>query len=145
MTKENNTKNIKKHLKKGNGILNEFKTFALRGNVIDLAVGIVIGAAFTSIVNAFVNDLIMPFIGFITAGTDFNKLYLKLGDATIAYGNFIQTIVNFFVIAVAVFLMVKVINLLRRGKPDDSPEAVEAAAEEKLLTEIRDLLKEQVK
>jgi large conductance mechanosensitive channel len=144
MTKENDKKNIKKHLKKGHGILNEFKTFALRGNVVDLAVGIVIGAAFTSIVNAFVNDIIMPFIGFVTAGTDFNKLSLKLGDATIAYGNFIQTIVNFFVIALTVFMMVKVINLLRRDKPDDSP-AAEAAAEEKLLTEIRDLLKEQAK
>ena len=121
--------------------LTEFRDFINRGNVIDLAVGIVIGAAFTAIVNSLVNDLIMPIIGIITGGIDFSGLALTVGDAALTYGNFIQAIFNFLIIAFAVFWLIQAINRFRQ-KEDAKPAAPAApTTEEKLLTEIRDLLK----
>ncbi len=134
----------------------EFKEFIARGNVIDLAVGVVIGAAFGKIVTSLVNDVVMPPIGLITGRVDFSKLFVTLDgetyatiqDATaqsapiIAYGNFINTIIQFLIVAACIFALVKVINRIKReeeAKPAPTPP--EPTAEEKLLTEIRDLLK----
>jgi large conductance mechanosensitive channel len=121
--------------------ISEFRDFINRGNVIDLAVGIVIGAAFTAIVNSLVNDLIMPLIGIILGGINFSGLTIQIGDAVIAYGNFIQMIINFLVIAFAVFWLVRILNRLYR-KPAPAPPA--PAADVVLLTEIRDTLKAQL-
>ena len=122
--------------------LSEFRDFINRGNVIDLAVGIVIGAAFTAIVNSLVNDLIMPLIGMITGGIDFSGLAFTVGDAALAYGNFIQAIFNFVIIAFAVFWLIKAVNRFREKEKEEKPaEPAAPTTEEKLLTEIRDLLK----
>lgn len=131
-------------------IIQEFKTFAVKGNVVDMAVGIIIGAAFGKIVSSVVADVIMPPIGLILGGVDFSDLVIVLKEAvgeapavTIAYGKFIQTIIDFTIIAFAVFLLVKGINNLKK-KEEAAPAAPPApSAEEKLLTEIRDLLKKQ--
>ena len=147
-------------------ILKEFKEFAMRGNVVDLAVGVVIGGAFGKIVTSLVNDLIMPPIGKLTGGVDFNDLYISLdheklskfltahpeiaaahvtlaqaktaGAAVIAYGSFLSTILDFVIVAFCIFLVVKAMNRLWKQPP---PAAPEPTASEKLLTEIRDLLK----
>lgn len=122
----------------------EFREFISRGNVIDLAVAVIIGAAFTAIVTSFVNDIIMPLIGVILGGLDFTGLAVTVGGASITYGNFLQAVLNFILIAFVVFLMVRSIN-----KIQGEQEAKEAAApptpsaEEILLTEIRDLLKKR--
>ena len=122
--------------------MSEFRDFINRGNVIDLAVGIVIGAAFTAIVNSLVNDLIMPIIGMITGGIDFSGLAFTVGDAALAYGNFIQAVFNFVIIAFAVFWLIKAVNRFREKEKEEKPAAPAApTTEEKLLTEIRDLLK----
>jgi large conductance mechanosensitive channel len=125
------------------GWMQEFRDFINRGNVIDLAVGIAIGAAFTAIVNSMVNDIIMPIIGILTGGVDFTTLTFQVGDAVVAYGAFIQAVFNFLIIAFAIFWLVKVVNQFR--KKEDAKSATPAAptTEEKLLTEIRDLLKER--
>jgi large conductance mechanosensitive channel len=131
---------IKKQLGKHKGIVDDFKAFALRGNVVDMAVGIVIGAAFGNIVNSFVNDLIMPFVGFLTAGKDFTKMVFTFGEGdTVRYGAFIQAVINFFVIALSIFVVVKVFSALSRPKDDAPVEPTEA----EILKEIRDLLKEK--
>ncbi|MBT1707577.1 large-conductance mechanosensitive channel protein MscL [Fulvivirgaceae bacterium PWU5] len=125
-------------------MLKEFKEFALRGNVIDLAIGVVIGAAFNAIVSSLVADVFMPIIGILTGGLDFSKLGYKFGEAVIAYGKFIQAIFIFIITAFALFLFVKGINALRRKeekKPADAPAP--PPADIQLLTEIRDLLKSQ--
>lgn len=125
-------------------MIKEFKAFISKGNVIDLAVGIIIGGAFGKIVASLVNDVIMPVIGIILGGLDFSTLSAKVGEATIAYGSFIQSIVDFFIIALCVFLIIKLINKLRRTKEEESkkvPEPPAPSKEELLLTEIRDLLK----
>jgi large conductance mechanosensitive channel len=124
-------------------MLKEFRDFAMRGNVIDLAVAVVIGAAFTAIVTSLVNDIIMPLIGLILGGLDFSSLSITVGSAAIAYGKFIQAIVNFLIIAYVLFLMVRGINRLNKKKDAVPPPPPEPTAEEKLLTEIRDLLKHQ--
>ncbi|MDR1954079.1 MAG: large-conductance mechanosensitive channel protein MscL [Clostridiales Family XIII bacterium] len=125
-------------IRKRKRVVDEFKQFALRGNVMDMAVGIVIGSAFGAIVNSFVNDLIMPIVGFLTAGKDFSQMKISFGeDSYIMYGNFIQTVVNFFVIALSIFVMVKVINRIRKPKIETPPPT-----ETDVLMEIRDLLKE---
>ena len=104
-------------------IIKEFKEFISRGNVVDLAVGVIIGGAFTGIVNSLVNDIIMPVIGVLTGGTHFESLKLTLlGDAAITYGAFISAVLNFFIIALVVFLLVKVINSFRRKKDEPAPE-----------------------
>ena len=141
--------------------LNEFKTFAMRGNVIDLAVGVVIGGAFGKITTSIVNDIIMPVIGVLTGGLNFSdwKIVLKQAildaegavatpEVAITFGNTIAVILDFIIIAFAVFCLVKGINGLHRKKeepaPEPEPEPIpEPSAEEKLLMEIRDLLKEK--
>ena len=129
------------------GLLKEFKEFAIRGNVIDMAVGIIVGAAFGKIVSSLVADVVMPPIGVLLGGVDFSDLAITVKAATdtapaviIAYGKFIQTIIDFTIVAFAIFIAIKVINKLKRAQ-----EAAPAAPskEEVLLTEIRDLLKEQ--
>ena len=122
----------------------EFKEFISKGNVLDLAVGVIIGGAFGKIVTSLVDDIIMPFIGLIIGGLDFSGLSIVIGKATIKYGMFIQNVVNFLIIAFSVFIIVKAVNKVRRIKPEEQEEepVVEAPSkEEALLAEIRDLLK----
>jgi large conductance mechanosensitive channel len=120
-------------------ILREFREFAVKGNVVDLAVGVVIGAAFGKIVASLVEDIVMPAIGAV-GRVDFKGLMLEVGDAKILYGKFIQTCVDFGIIALSIFFAVKVINYLRR-KDEDKPPAATPPRQEMLLEEIRDLLK----
>ena len=128
-------------------ILKEFKEFAVKGNAVDMAVGIIIGAAFGKIISSLVADVVMPPIGVLVGGVDFTKLGITLkeavGDApavTLNYGNFIQAVVDFTIIAFAIFMMIKLINRLK--KQEAAPVAPpEPTKEELLLTEIRDLLK----
>lgn len=122
----------------------EFKEFISKGNVLDLAVGVIIGGAFGKIVTSLVDDIIMPFIGLIIGGLDFSGLSIVIGKATIKYGMFIQNVVNFLIIAFSVFMIVKAVNKVRRIKPEKKEEEEVAEApskEEALLAEIRDLLK----
>ena len=119
----------------------EFKAFLSRGNVIDLAVAVVLGAAFGAIVKSLVDDMVMPMIGVIMGGTDFTTLTIQVGDAVISYGNFIQAIINFVIIAFAVFLFVRSYNKLQKKEEEKPAAPPEPSAEETLLTEIRDLLK----
>jgi len=125
-------------------MLKEFREFISRGNVIDLAVAVIIGAAFTAIVKSLVDDILMPLIGIVLGGVDFTTLAAKVGEATISYGNFIQASINFVLIALVVFLLVRSINRIKERlegeKEAPSVEAPEPSTEEKLLTEIRDLL-----
>jgi len=123
----------------------EFKAFIIRGNVIDLAIAVILGAAFGAIVTSFVNDIVMPFIGVLMGGIDFTTLSIQVGSATIAYGNFIQAIINFLVIAFALFLMIHSINKLQKEEEAAPTVPPEPTMEEKLLAEIRDLLKEQTR
>lgn len=122
-------------------MLKEFRDFAMRGNVIDLAVAVIIGAAFGAIVNSVVNDLLMPLLGIIIGGIDFTSLAVTVGSAKLTYGNFIQAVINFLAIAFVLFLIIRSVN---RFKAKPAPAAPPApSAEEKLLTEIRDLLKKR--
>lgn len=122
-------------------IVKEFREFAIKGNVMDLAVGVIVGAAFGKIVASLVEDLVMPLIGTLMGGLDFSGLALKIGTATIKYGKFLQTCLDFLVVAWAVFLMVKAVNRLRR-EPPQAPAAPPAPPrQEVLLEEIRDLLR----
>ena len=120
----------------------EFKEFISRGNVIDLAVGVIIGGAFSSIVTSFVNDIIMPLIGVLIGGYDFSKLAVKVGNSSVNYGLFIQNIVNFLIIAFCIFLAIKAINKLSRKKEKEE-EAPAKSEDVVLLEEIRDLLKKR--
>ncbi|KOS24903.1 mechanosensitive ion channel protein MscL [Bacillus anthracis] len=123
---------------------NEFKKFAFKGNVIDLAVGVVIGAAFGKIVSSLVKDIIMPFLGMVLGGVDFTDLKITFGKSSIMYGNFIQTIFDFLIIAAAIFMFVKVFNKLTSKREEEKEEEIpEPTKEEELLGEIRDLLKQQ--
>ncbi len=128
-------------------MIREFREFISRGNVMDLAVAVVMGAAFTAIVTSLVDDIIMPLIGVLLGGVDFTTLAVTVGDASIAYGNFIQAVITFVIIALVIFLMVKAMNKAQElafGKEEEESEApAEPSTEEKLLTEIRDLLQEQ--
>lgn len=130
-------------MEKSKGLLAEFKEFISRGNVIDLAVGVIIGGAFTTIVNSLVNDIIMPLISLIIGTVNFSSLAAVIGPTIIPYGNFIQAVVNFLLTAAAVFIMVKAINSFHRKKAEEpAPAAPEEPAEEiLLLREIRDSLK----
>lgn len=132
------------------GFVKEFKEFAMRGNVIDLAVGVIIGASFGKIVTSLVDDLIMPPIGFLTGGIDFSekKWILKPADTansvaevSVKYGNFLNTLIQFLIIALCIFIIVKVINQLNRKKADSPAVPPAPTKQEVLLTEIRDLLK----
>lgn len=125
-------------------MLKEFREFILRGNIIDLAVAVILGLAFAAIVNSLVNDIIMPIIGVILGGVDFTALSVTVGSAVIAYGLFIQAIVNFVIIGFVLFLVVRSINRLqRRMEKEQAAAPPEPSVEEKLLTEIRDLLKQR--
>ncbi|MFD0871931.1 large conductance mechanosensitive channel protein MscL [Paenibacillus residui] len=122
----------------------EFKKFALKGNVMDLAVGVIIGAAFGKIVTSLVNDIIMPIIGLLMGGVDLSSLQYPLGDASLNYGVFLQTIIDFFIVAFSIFLFIKAFNKLKRKEAkEEKPEPPAPSKEELLLTEIRDLLKQQ--
>lgn len=135
-------------------MLNEFKEFIARGNVMDMAVGIIIGAAFTAIVNSMVGDLIMPVIGVITAGIDFSDLYIALdgqsyatlaaaegaGAAVIKYGAFINAVINFLIVAFVIFMLVKGVNKLKREKEEVPAALAKPPRSEVLLEEIRDAL-----
>ena len=123
---------------------NEFKKFAFKGNVIDLAVGVVIGAAFGKIVSSLVKDIITPLLGMVLGGVDFTDLKITFGKSSIMYGNFIQTIFDFLIIAAAIFMFVKVFNKLTSKREEEKEEELpEPTKEEVLLGEIRDLLKQQ--
>ncbi|PDY44314.1 large conductance mechanosensitive channel protein MscL [Bacillus pseudomycoides] len=123
---------------------NEFKKFALKGNVMDLAVGVVIGGAFGKIVSSLVADVIMPLVGLLLGGINFTGLSFKFGGAVVKYGAFIQTVVDFLIIAFSIFLFIKLFNKLAFKKEEEKKEEVPAPTkEEVLLGEIRDLLKQQ--
>lgn len=122
-------------------MLKEFRDFISKGNVLDLAVAVIIGGAFGAIVNSFVDDILMPLVGVIIGGIDFTGLTIDVGDAHVLYGNFIQAIINFLVIAAAMFIVVRSYNQLQ--EQDAAKEALAEPGEEvKLLTEIRDLLEQ---
>lgn len=134
------------------GFIKEFKEFALKGNVMDMAVGVIIGGAFGKIVSSLVDNILMPLVGVVTGNIDFTKLVFKFGEgdlsATLNYGQFIQNVVDFLIVAFCIFLIIKAMNKLTIKKAEEpaapAPEP-EPSAEEKLLTEIRDLLKNQSK
>jgi large conductance mechanosensitive channel len=133
------------------GMMTEFKDFAMRGNVVDMAVGIVIGGAFGKIVSSFVANVLMPPIGLLLGGVDFSDLALTLKEAAagaepvlMSYGLFVQTVVDFIIIAFAIFLVVKAMNSLKKEEPAPEPEPEPGpSAEQVLLTEIRDALRTQ--
>jgi large conductance mechanosensitive channel len=124
---------------------NEFKKFAFKGNVIDLAVGVVIGAAFGKIVSSLVKDIITPLLGMVLGGVNFTDLQFGYGKSAVMYGNFIQTIFDFLIIAASIFMFVKVFNKLTSKKEEEekTEEIPEPTKEEEILGEIRDLLKQQ--
>ena len=124
-------------------VMKEFKEFISRGNVIDLAVGVIMGGAFGKIVTSLVNDIIMPLVGIILGGLDFTSLKLTLGDAAINYGLFIQNIIDFLIVSACIFLMIKFINKFakKKEKEEKKKEEVKKSEEVLLLEEIRDLLK----
>jgi large conductance mechanosensitive channel len=137
------------------GFIKEFKEFAMKGNVMDMAVGVIIGGAFGKIVTSLVNDILMPIISLATGGMDFTNLFVNLSDdvkyktlaeaqeagaSVFAYGTFIQNIIDFIIIAFCIFLMIKAMNKLKKEEPA-APEAPAGPTQEELLTEIRDLLK----
>ena len=130
--------------KKGGKFVNEFKDFIAKGNVLDLAVGVVIGSAFGKIVTSIVDDIIMPIVGAIIGGIDFTGLSVKIGEANITYGNFVQNVIDFLIVAFCIFIFIKIISKFKR-KTDE--EAVEVKKDEQvvLLEEIRDLLKKENK
>jgi large conductance mechanosensitive channel len=136
-------------------MLKDFREFAMKGNVVDLAVAVVIGAAFGAIVTSLVNDIIMPIIGVATGGLDFSNYFIRLANkvtadnladakkqgAVLAYGNFIQLTVNFLIIAFALFIVIQIMNRLKRREEAKPAEPPKSSAEVALLTEIRDILK----
>ncbi|MEE3444733.1 MAG: large conductance mechanosensitive channel protein MscL [Prevotella sp.] len=138
------------------GFISEFKEFAMKGNVMDMAVGVIIGGAFGKIVTSLVNDVLMPVISLSTGGIDFTDLFVNLGEgnyatlaaakeagaAVLAYGQFIQNVIDFIIIAFCIFLMIKAMNKLKK-KEEPAPEAPKGPSQEELLAEIRDLLKQK--
>jgi large conductance mechanosensitive channel len=124
-------------------MLKEFQKFIMKGNVLDLAVAVIIGGAFGAIITSLVNDLFMPLIGIILGGVNFAGLVWKVGSAELGYGNFIQAIVNFLIIGFALFMVVRMANSLQKKEAPAPPPPPAPTAEEKLLTEIRDLLKQR--
>ena len=122
-------------------IVKEFREFAVKGNVVDLAVAVIIGGAFGKIVASLVSDIVMPLVGVLLGGVNFTGLAVKVGTASIQYGKFLQTCVDFLIIAWAIFVAVKLINRLKREEPKAAPEPAAPPRQEVLLEEIRDLLK----
>lgn len=127
--------------------VNEFKTFISRGNVVDMAVGVIVGGAFGKIVTSLVNDVLMPLIGTLLGGVNFSGLSLKIKDASIAYGLFIQSIVDFLIIAICIFAMVKIFEKFKQKEEvkEEKKEEPKKSDEVLLLEEIRDLLKKKTK
>ena len=132
------------------GMMKEFKEFAMKGNVVDMAVGIVIGAAFGKIVSSFVKDVLMPPIGVLMGGVNFSDLSITLKEAVgktpavvVKYGVFIQTVIDFAIVAFAIFILIKGINAMKRKEEETPAAPPEPPKEEILLTEIRDILKEK--
>ena len=128
------------------GVLGEFKEFISKGNVLDMAVGLIIGSAFTAIVTSLVDDILMPFIGMILAGVNFNSLGVTIpwgNKPFLAIGSFLNAVITFLLTAVCVFILVKVMNAFRRKKEDKPKEPPKPTKEDELLAEIRDLLKAQ--
>jgi large conductance mechanosensitive channel len=127
------------------GFISEFKEFAMKGNVMDMAVGVIIGGAFGKIVSSLVDNVLMPLVGLVTGGVDFSTLAVTVGDAEGKYGMFIQNVVDFLIVAFCIFLMLKGINKLNRKKeePAPAPEEPKGPTQEELLAEIRDLLKKK--
>jgi large conductance mechanosensitive channel len=129
------------------GFIKEFKEFAVKGNVMDMAVGVIIGGAFGKIVSSLVDDVLMPLVGMVTGNVDFTNLAFQIGEgegaAVLKYGTFIQNVVDFVIVAFCIFLMLKAINKLNRKKEEAAPEpeAPAGPTQEELLAEIRDLLK----
>ncbi len=121
-------------------VIKEFREFAVKGNVVDLAVGVIIGAAFGKIVASLVEDVVMPLVGTLLGGLNFAALTIRIGEATLKYGKFLQTCVDFLIVAWAIFMMVKIINRLKRREPEVAA-APPVPRQEILLEEIRDLLK----
>ena len=122
----------------------EFKVFIERGNVVDLAVGVVVGTAFSKIVTSLVDDILMPIVGAIIGGLDFSNLTIKVGDSLIRYGSFINNVINFLIIAFCIFILVKFINKLTKKKDKKEEKQAKVKSEEVLLLEeIRDLLKKK--
>lgn len=130
-------KNKNELVKKGNSTLKEFKQFISKGNVIDLAVGVIIGSAFGKIVTSMVNDILMPIIGILIGGLDFSALHIKIGDATIQYGMFLQNVIDFLIVASCIFIFIKIVSKFTHKQEKKKEEQII------LLEEIRDLLKEQ--
>lgn len=136
------------------GMVKEFKEFAMKGNVVDMAVGIIIGGAFGKIVSSMVNDIIMPIVGMLTGGVDFSQLYANLsgneresleaareaGDAVVAYGAFVQNVVDFIIVAFAIFMAIRAMNNLRKKEEEAPAKPAEPPEDIKLLREIRDSL-----
>ncbi|WP_147533542.1 large conductance mechanosensitive channel protein MscL [Bacillus marasmi] len=120
----------------------EFKKFALKGNVVDLAIGVIIGGAFGKIVTSLVNDLIMPLIGLLVGGVDFSKLSFKVVDAEVKYGAFLQTVVDFLIIAFTIFMVIRMFNRFKKKQEEQPVTVANPDKKEQLLTEIRDLLKQ---
>lgn len=120
----------------------EFKKFAFKGNVLDLAIAVIIGAAFGKIVSSIVDDVIMPLLGILVGGLDFTTLEFTFNEATIRYGAFIQNVIDFLIIAFSIFVFIKALNKLKRPEEEQLKAPPAPSKEEVLLTEIRDLLKE---
>lgn len=134
-------KNKNELVKKGNSTLKEFKQFVSKGNVIDLAVGVIIGSAFGKIVTSMVNDILMPIIGILIGGLDFSALHIKIGDATIQYGMFLQNVIDFLIVASCIFIFIKIVSKFTHKQEKEEEKKKEEQII--LLEEIRDLLKEQ--
>lgn len=140
MGKEKKDKNVL--IEKGTSTMREFKEFISRGNIVDMAVGVIIGGAFGKIVTSLVNDIFMPLIGLVLGGLDFTSLSWKVKETSINYGMFIQNVVDFLIVALCVFLMIKFISKFKRKKEEEKVEEVVKEDEQVvLLREIRDLLK----
>ena len=135
---------IKYLVKEVGNMFKEFKKFIDRGNVLDLAVGVIVGSAFSSIVTSLVNNIFTPIIGLIIGGVDFSSLSITFKDTKIMYGAFIQSVIDFLIVAFCLFLIVKAINKLTHKKEEEKSKAPAKSAELKTLEEIRDLLKNDV-
>ena len=129
-----------KLIEKGTGTIKEFKEFISRGNIVDMAVGVIIGGAFGKIVTSLVNDVIMPLVGLLLGGLDFTSLTWKVKDASINYGMFIQNIVDFLIVAACIFFMIKVLSKFKKKEEEKKEEVVKEDEQVVLLREIRDLL-----
>lgn len=137
-------KDKNKLIEKSSGTLKEFKEFISRGNIVDMAVGVIIGSAFGKIVTSLVNDIFMPLIGLVLGGLDFTNLSWKVRKTSVNYGTFIQNVVDFLIVAVCVFFMIKVISSFKKKKEEEKVEEVIMEDEQVvLLKEIRDLLSEK--